>query len=293
MRSVRCRGAPRRKSRGARVVVRRKGKLTGGACLSVAHGGERAWGKGVAGRAKQAGRASRASARVGARDRAATAGFGLDGVERWVGPARLAALPTRRRRSSTCARSGATSAAAPELAARVATAPAPAAARQSRRLNPQFPGRRRLASPPSAARVTSTLPPATARVASVRGSRPASPRRSRRPPAADAAVPDATDVATPSRARRPGAPHPVPPLLDLPPLCSCVPKGRKPRRPAGRGCGAARADPRAEHGGGAALAAGSGVAPTARVVAVERKPNALAHEDPGGRTPQVSHESIS
>ena len=69
--------------------MRRKGKLTGGARLSVAHGGERAWGKGVAGRAKQAGWASRASARGGARDRAAAASFGLDGVERWVGPARL------------------------------------------------------------------------------------------------------------------------------------------------------------------------------------------------------------
>ena len=42
MRSARCRVAPRGKSRGARVVVRRKGKLTGGARLSVAHGGERA-----------------------------------------------------------------------------------------------------------------------------------------------------------------------------------------------------------------------------------------------------------
>ncbi|KAG2563406.1 hypothetical protein PVAP13_8KG349804 [Panicum virgatum] len=70
--------------------------------------------------------------------------------------ARSAALPTRRRRSSAHARSCAPRMAAPELrtrlATRVATAPAPAAARQSRHLNPQFPGRRRLASPPSEAR---------------------------------------------------------------------------------------------------------------------------------------------
>jgi len=42
MRSARCRVAPRGESRGARVVVRRKGKLTGGARLSVTLGGERA-----------------------------------------------------------------------------------------------------------------------------------------------------------------------------------------------------------------------------------------------------------
>ena len=89
LRSARCRDAPRGKKQGSAAGVRRKGKLTGGARLSVAHGGERAWGKGVAGRAKQAGWASRASARVGACDRAAAAGFGLVGVERWVGPARL------------------------------------------------------------------------------------------------------------------------------------------------------------------------------------------------------------
>ena len=37
-----CRDAPRGKSREARVVVRMKGKLTGGAHLSVTLGGERA-----------------------------------------------------------------------------------------------------------------------------------------------------------------------------------------------------------------------------------------------------------
>ena len=72
------------------------------------------------------------------------------------GRARSAVLLTRRRLSSARARSGAPRAAAPELrtrlAACVATAPEPAAARQSRDLNPQFPGRRLLASPPSEAR---------------------------------------------------------------------------------------------------------------------------------------------
>ena len=80
--SVRCRFAPLRKKQGSTGGCEEEGKMTGGARLSVAHGGERAWGKGVAGRAKQAGWASRASARVGARDRAAAAGLGWSG---WKG----------------------------------------------------------------------------------------------------------------------------------------------------------------------------------------------------------------